>query len=877
MALLNVAYTLAGYGRHVLVVDMDLEAPGLSGLLARSGEYSEPGLGDPFDVLTLLDEVIRLERSGSAPEQAVSAIAPLSNFIRSVTPDRLAPLQPRIGVPGRLDVLWANQRKNYTSRLANLPLSSLRREEIVAVSRLLRRYLVSQRFTFRPLWLEDFEQPIETAYDYILVDSRTGITEIGGLCVGPLSDRLVVLTGLNDQNMTGTGEFFEEVGIKLQVESGGTNAWDEDDPTPSQDHPALGPKPTIVVASPVPHGEIHVRGERLKALRNQFGLIPLTLSYHPQLALAEGIFVRAYPREHLTAEYRTLTRHVQARVFDAPEQLTMLLDKATNVGDSASVDDVPAAAIRLAAEEPGLALSLMRRWFDVRNGVVPRSAAWLLTHDTSFKHVALNAWGSRLAQEGLGFPFDASAPRFESAYAKFGAAIAVRPDYPDPYLNWALALRRRSENAPLEVANRLVADAEERFSRARTMGIASPRHGIQWAQELTQHARRLAGAARKELLDRAIVILNDAVESMSGRLAQLPESTDPEVRFTGPNSWEAGIDLNVDVFTERQSLRIDKAFALHRLGTALALRAEAEVKEASDGFFDEAYTKFEEATSLVKDSVLLANWALTLQRHAGRRGVTSARRLLEKAIDKFKQALVHDPGAVHLNASLGSVFADLAEIASEPRRSEYFDQAEAALSAAAEAQPDNANTRLLRASVLLERAELASGEIARNFFDRARAEIDHITVPAAAGAAFQVRGSIELAQAKKEGAGTVAMVAASVDSFRESLRLIPDTPNALTGMGAALFELSKVRPTERAALLEAARERLAEAGRAGLLELARLETVEGNYEAAIQALCRMRDSCELTAARYLRKVPEFAALERYADYRSLLDSLEQDD
>jgi cellulose biosynthesis protein BcsQ len=31
MALLNVAYALAGKGRHVLMVDMDLEAPGLSG------------------------------------------------------------------------------------------------------------------------------------------------------------------------------------------------------------------------------------------------------------------------------------------------------------------------------------------------------------------------------------------------------------------------------------------------------------------------------------------------------------------------------------------------------------------------------------------------------------------------------------------------------------------------------------------------------------------------------------------------------------------------------------------------------------------------------------------------------------------------------
>jgi len=52
---------------------------------------------------------------------------------------------------------------------------------------------LAQRFPHRPLGLEDFEAPLPTAYDYVLVDSRTGITEIGGLCVGPLADRLVVM------------------------------------------------------------------------------------------------------------------------------------------------------------------------------------------------------------------------------------------------------------------------------------------------------------------------------------------------------------------------------------------------------------------------------------------------------------------------------------------------------------------------------------------------------------------------------------------------------------------------------------------------------------------------------------------------------------
>ena len=39
MALMNVAYTLAGQGRHVLVVDMDLEAPGSAASCTAAGSW----------------------------------------------------------------------------------------------------------------------------------------------------------------------------------------------------------------------------------------------------------------------------------------------------------------------------------------------------------------------------------------------------------------------------------------------------------------------------------------------------------------------------------------------------------------------------------------------------------------------------------------------------------------------------------------------------------------------------------------------------------------------------------------------------------------------------------------------------------------------
>ena len=179
MALLNVAYTLVSRGRHVLVVDMDLEAPGVSGFLHRNEELG-PAMGaHPKDVLTLLS----LARDAVLEQRPVEDLPPVSHFLRPVTDAKREKLAPELGKVGRLDVIGADQDRDYLERLASLRLSELTHEQLTGVSRLLNRYFKAQRFAFRPLGVDEPDPPLQTPYDYVLVDSRTGITEVGGLCV----------------------------------------------------------------------------------------------------------------------------------------------------------------------------------------------------------------------------------------------------------------------------------------------------------------------------------------------------------------------------------------------------------------------------------------------------------------------------------------------------------------------------------------------------------------------------------------------------------------------------------------------------------------------------------------------------------------------
>src|SRR5271169_5266598 len=88
MAAMNVAYTLAGYGRHVLLLVMDLEAAGLTGFLARNQELA-PDDAQRSDALDLLGEAIRAVSDSGTLKEKVASLPPVSNYIRSVAPERL--------------------------------------------------------------------------------------------------------------------------------------------------------------------------------------------------------------------------------------------------------------------------------------------------------------------------------------------------------------------------------------------------------------------------------------------------------------------------------------------------------------------------------------------------------------------------------------------------------------------------------------------------------------------------------------------------------------------------------------------------------------------------------------------------------------------
>ena len=564
MALLNAAYALVARGRHVLMVDLDLEAPGVSGFLGRNHELAPPQPDPKRDVLDWLGMVIR------ASVDELDALEPVQGFVRCVDPERLAVLTPKMGKLGRLDVIIADQHRDYWSRLEELGLSSFSRDDLLLASGKLWRYLKNQRFPFQPLGLEE-DPPEPTPYDYVLVDSRTGITESGGLCVGPLADRLVVVTGLNDQNVVGTRDFLSEVGIRPEKRAPGSPPWDDADPIAGDDdddeaRAGLGPKPTLIVASPLPAGEIAYKKQRLEEVERSLGSVAVTLSYHPQMAVMETLFVRDHPSEYLAKEYKELTQRLMSLVRDHPRQVFSQRPKRSDA-ESKRGEGV-AELLRQVTVEPRLAAVLL---LDAANRMEPSDAdgfrlarrlnAAIDRSGLVPKHQAQNNWGNAL----LGQASITAGPQadvlFAAAYAKYERALDLKPDKHDALFNWGNALSSQAEMKAGPEADVLFAAAYAKYEKA--LELKPDKHEVlnNWGAALSDQAKMKAGPEADVLFAAAYAKLERALELEPDKQAAL-------------NNW--GIALSHQAKTkagEPRSRLLERA--RERLLAAEALRPDS--------------------------------------------------------------------------------------------------------------------------------------------------------------------------------------------------------------------------------------------------------------------------------------------------------------
>ncbi|WP_434299251.1 KGGVGR-motif variant AAA ATPase [Corallococcus exiguus] len=260
MALVNVAASLAARGRRVLVVDFDLEAPGVStyGLFKGSGD------------LGVVDFVEKYRRHGEAPD--------VRGYVR------------RCDAPIGTGELWlmpaGRQDAQYGSRLNSIDWLKLYQEE--------DGYLLFE--DLKAQWREHINP------DYVLIDSRTGHTDVGGICTRQLPDSVVAIFVPTEQNLIGLRAVVEAIRRESQP------------PRSRAIHlhfvpsnvPELDDEEGIVVSA-LEHACETLGYTRPAAVLHHYSSLSL---------LNQPIFVHDRPRTRLAKEYTELTNAVARQNID---------------------------------------------------------------------------------------------------------------------------------------------------------------------------------------------------------------------------------------------------------------------------------------------------------------------------------------------------------------------------------------------------------------------------------------------------------------------------------------------------------------------------------------------------------------------------------
>jgi hypothetical protein len=194
MAMANCGEILADAGLDVILCDWDLEAPGLERYLTEIRKELRRYIEAPG----VMDLLLEYRQTASTTQE-----------IRTET-------------DLEKDAMFRQFGEMWLRRPSTLALEAPRRNERRGRLRLInagrrdddyyQKYTKSvQEFNWSEFYsewaggsyMEFFRKDLEQAGDITLIDSRTGVTEHGGVCTHHLADLVVVLTASNDLNLAG--------------------------------------------------------------------------------------------------------------------------------------------------------------------------------------------------------------------------------------------------------------------------------------------------------------------------------------------------------------------------------------------------------------------------------------------------------------------------------------------------------------------------------------------------------------------------------------------------------------------------------------------------------------------------------------------------
>lgn len=272
MALVNTAVELVKNGRQVLIVDFDLEAPGLDTFNLPRPHTATKGV---------VDFVHQYLQTSQAPD--------VSSFVYK---------SPVVTTKGQLWIMPAGiADENYDARFKSIDWQDLYENR--------DGYLLFEDLKLQ--WRRVL-QP-----DYVLIDSRTGHTDVGGICTRQLPDAVAMFFFPNEQNRRG----LEQVVSQIRTGAG------SDKKKQIKLHFIMSNVPDLDDEQSYLAKGLAKFGESLG-----FDTLDAVIHNYPSLALlTQSIFTQDRPRTRLAHEYRQLTKVIRRENIEDPEAALEFLEE----------------------------------------------------------------------------------------------------------------------------------------------------------------------------------------------------------------------------------------------------------------------------------------------------------------------------------------------------------------------------------------------------------------------------------------------------------------------------------------------------------------------------------------------------------------------
>ncbi|MCP4129434.1 MAG: AAA family ATPase [bacterium] len=452
LSLGNMAWEAGLRGKRVVVIDFDLEAPGIPSLMPFQ-ETIQKHKDDKEKYGGLFELILHYQKHKSHPSMKLFATEPITkNDIDDFDKG------------GEIYIVPAGKEDfHYKDKLQSFDWEKFYGSEGG------REFFLKFRETIE----YDFDKP-----DLVLIDSRTGLTDVGSICTILLPDRVVMLSGLNFQNLNGTRSIIDTIEAHNKVR---------------RDSGFREPIEIITVASHVPfEQERDLMRKRREDAKEILGReIDVVFPYVPVLSLEERLLIEELGREEvrgdiLVPEYRFL----YGLITDAYSEKEKLITKKEKKFEDARLMGKNNEALELAKE----LISLYKE-------IKPLSSRLIYLH--YFLVSTLSFQGKD--EEVIEFIKDVDRLLSKGVKSDEIFLLDIYNDFGEIYYQLALKDTRKEKES-------LFRSAIEKFKKAIELNSHDNTLYYNCGTALLQLAKLLPGNQKKQLLQEAIEYLKKTIE-----------------------------------------------------------------------------------------------------------------------------------------------------------------------------------------------------------------------------------------------------------------------------------------------------------------------------------------------------------------------------